>query len=93
MELDDGLITSAALDALGYYNLPGGWQTGGFRTSLIATFGRADPTNRRRLADAFPELAYVLELIDQDKTLEVQFLAKGGSYKELHKATHRSTTH
>lgn len=93
MELDDSLVESAALDVLGYYNLPGGWATGGFRSSLIATWTKADPANRARLSYGFPELGYVISLFQSGNTEAVQFLAKGGSHKELKKSgTHPHAT-
>ena len=87
MELDDSLIESAALDVLGVYNHPGGWATGGFRTSLIHTWLRADAANRRRLSHGFPELGFVIDLFTSNQLSAVQFLAKGGSRKELPKVS------
>ena len=45
---------------LGYYGYEGGYPPGGFLSSLLGTWEKADQSNRSRLGVAFPELAGLL---------------------------------
>ena len=45
---------------LGYYGYEGGYPAGGFLSSLLGTWEKADHMNRSRLSVAFPELAGLL---------------------------------
>lgn len=45
---------------LGYYGYEGGYPPGGFLSSLLGTWGKADHMNRSRLSVAFPELEELL---------------------------------
>jgi hypothetical protein len=53
---------AAARDILGFFHLNGGWQPGGFTTSLIDTHQRADSLNRIRLMLGFPVLGKALSV-------------------------------
>ena len=45
---------------LGYYGYEGGYPAGGFLSSLLGTWEKADMLNRARLSVAFPELGELL---------------------------------
>ena len=45
---------------LGYYGYEGGYPAGGFLSSLLDAWGKADMMNRQRLYAGFPELEGLL---------------------------------
>lgn len=62
---------AAARHVLGYYNLPGGYQPGGFTAGLISLWEKADPVNRAKLCMAFPEMGYVIEQFQKEGGEEI----------------------
>jgi hypothetical protein len=56
MMSDRDLVTdNTARDVLGHFAEHGGWEPGGFIQSLLVTITKADPVNKRLLAEGFPE--------------------------------------
>ena len=61
--------TQCAHHVLGYHHDPRGYQPGGFTTSLLDTWSRADHQNAARLASAFPVLGAVINVL-RDRGLD-----------------------
>lgn len=76
-EVSDEELQDAALHVLGYYKMPGGHTPGGFTTSLIQTYERADPSNRVRLAFAFPAIVTALGYVQRNEVEALSKLASG----------------
>jgi hypothetical protein len=51
-----------ARNVLGHFGIEGGWTAGGFTTALMTAYGKADQSNRARLALGFPELCEAMRL-------------------------------
>lgn len=68
----DGLseFLTEARHLLGHYGYAGGWQPGGFTTSLIRAWEKADGGNRRRLRMGFPALGLAVGLLGVDRGVE-----------------------
>jgi hypothetical protein len=75
--MDNALLQEAARHVLGFHNLEGGWTPGGFTHGLIALWGKADPSNRRRLAGAFPELGHVIATFENGHIEHIRRIARG----------------
>ncbi len=53
---------AVARDVLGYFGNEHGWQAGGFTQALMHAYGKADQSNRARIALGFPALAEAMRL-------------------------------
>ena len=72
-------VRQAALNVMGYYQIPGGYTPGGFTTSLISTYELADASNRIRLAFAFPAIVGALGYVQRNDIEGLTKLASGRS--------------
>lgn len=67
------LEIDACRHLLGYYGHPEGYRPGGFTTTLIMAFERADDRNTMKLKVGFPEFAVPVEIL---KNLGIDLLAE-----------------
>ena len=58
----DQIPVEVACDVLGYFGNEHGWQGGSFSQALMSTYGKADQSNRARIALGFPYIAEAMRL-------------------------------
>lgn len=63
-------VLSESRHILGHYGYAEGWQPGGFTTSLLSTWEKADSGNRARLHLAFPAMGLAVAIMGREKGVE-----------------------
>jgi hypothetical protein len=51
-----------------YYGHPAGWAPGGFTELLLKAYQKADPGNKARLRQGFPEMAEAMDVVMNSMT-------------------------